>query len=340
MTRRPIAIAAAAGVIAALALSAMAPAAQFGQRPLKQGASGKDVRALQRNLAKLGHPTPVSGVYGPDTKRSVKALERRRSWPIDGKVSRRDAVRISKLASKRAKKPGTIFYVHGLTLPTVTLRAQSAGRAELEVTDARTGAVVAELGASFGSAGTGAKSWNGQASAGYYAPDSTYRIALADPGSARAAITGGQTKPFRLRLRTFPVPGPHGYGGAASRFGASRTGHTHQGQDMSAACGERLYVVEGGTVTTKAYQASGAGHYVVIHGAATGSDYVYMHMPKPTWAAKGQTVFTAQQIGKVGTTGSSTGCHLHFERWTAPGWYVGGRPYDPLSELLYWDKYS
>jgi hypothetical protein len=28
------------------------------------------------------------------------------------------------------------------------------------------------------------------------------------------------------------------------------------------------------------------------------------------------------------------------ERWSAPGWYVGGAPYDPLPELLYWDSYS
>jgi hypothetical protein len=32
--------------------------------------------------------------------------------------------------------------------------------------------------------------------------------------------------------------------------------------------------------------------------------------------------------------------HLQFERWSPPGWFVGGAAYDPLPELQYWDSYS
>jgi hypothetical protein len=40
-------------------------------------------------------------------------------------------------------------------------------------------------------------------------------------------------------------------------------------------------------------------------------------------------------IGLAGTTGWSTGCHLHFEEWTGPGWYAGGtRPGDPGSAVI------
>jgi murein DD-endopeptidase MepM/ murein hydrolase activator NlpD len=112
------------------------------------------------------------------------------------------------------------------------------------------------------------------------------------------------------------------------------------GQDVAASCGERLYVVETGVVSVNAYQATGAGYYVVIHGTITGTDSVYMHLKTASWAPAGTAVYAGQQIGKVGNTGASQGCHLHFERWSPPGWYVGGAAYDPLPELLYWDSYS
>jgi murein DD-endopeptidase MepM/ murein hydrolase activator NlpD len=42
----------------------------------------------------------------------------------------------------------------------------------------------------------------------------------------------------------------------------------------------------------------------------------------------------------VGDTGRASGCHLHFEEWTAPGWYAGGKPFDPLPDLRAWDAQS
>jgi murein DD-endopeptidase MepM/ murein hydrolase activator NlpD len=173
-----------------------------------------------------------------------------------------------------------------------------------------------------------------------WASDSTYRFALAPGGTAGAQLSAGQTQPFVWRGRAFPVPGPHSFGGAGARFGAPRPGHIHQGQDVAAACGQKMVAAEVGTVKTNAYQAGGAGYYLVIHGATSGTDYVYMHMKKASWAPVGWVVRTGEGIGKVGNTGSSSGCHLHFERWTAPGWYVGGSAYDPLPELLSWDTYS
>lgn len=344
MSGRGAALAVAVAVAAALVpASAASGASRFGARPLAAGASGKDVRALQRNLTRLGYRTPVTGVYGPDTRRSVKRLERKRGWPVNGKVSRSDAAGIVALVAKRAKrrKPAAaLFYQRGLSRPTVTLSAGAAGTATLEVVDTRSGGVVAELPTRFDSAGTGSRSWDGLASGGYAAPDSSYRIRMGEAGGTGAVISGGQSGAFKLRLHAFPLPGPHSYGGSGSRFGAGRGDHAHQGQDMAAGCGEPLLAAAGGTVVTRAYQAGGAGHYLVIHGAITGSDYVYMHMPKPSWAAEGTRVYAGQQVGKVGSTGASTGCHLHFERWTPPGWYAGGRPYDPLGELRYWDGYS
>jgi murein DD-endopeptidase MepM/ murein hydrolase activator NlpD len=85
---------------------------------------------------------------------------------------------------------------------------------------------------------------------------------------------------------------------------------------------------------------SAAGYYAVIDGAETGVDYVYMHMRKPALVTTGERVFTGQKIGEVGETGRATGCHLHFELWTAPGWYEGGRAFDPLLSLRLWDSFS
>ena len=137
----------------------------------------------------------------------------------------------------------------------------------------------------------------------------------------------------------FPVADPHNFGGASARFGAPRSGHRHQGQDIFAPCGTPIYSATAGVVKVRAYQAKGAGYYLVI-GGADGTDTVYMHMKKASWAPVGTPTYPGQQIGRVGATGSASGCHLHFEHWTAPGWYSGGYPYDPLPELLAWDSYS
>jgi murein DD-endopeptidase MepM/ murein hydrolase activator NlpD len=308
---------------------------RFGERALSVGAKGKDVRLLQRALTRLGVSTGIDGAFGKGTFRSVKAFERQRGWPVNGRVTKKEAKKIKKLLAR----PASGYYLFGLTSPTLMLDSRKAGNAEVKVSDSG-GNAVATLAVSFSGDESKSVSWNGALGAGGWAPDGTYTMRLSDPGTANASVTGGQTAPFPLHAKYFPVPGTHSFGGTGSRFGAPRGDHIHQGQDMAAACGERLYVAEGGTLRVNSYQASGAGYYIVIHGAISGSDYVYMHLQAPSWAPPNTTVYTAQQIGRVGNTGHSTGCHLHFERWSPPGWYVGGAAYDPLPELLYWDSYS
>jgi murein DD-endopeptidase MepM/ murein hydrolase activator NlpD len=144
---------------------------------------------------------------------------------------------------------------------------------------------------------------------------------------------------FDLYDNMFPVRGRHDYGDAQARFGAPRAGHRHQGQDVMARCGTPLVAARGGTVKFKQYHAA-AGNYVVIDAAGTDVDYVYMHMAEPTPFRPGDKVYTGQRIGSVGDTGDADGCHLHFELWTAPGWYDGGKPFDPLPSLQAWDSWS
>jgi murein DD-endopeptidase MepM/ murein hydrolase activator NlpD len=78
----------------------------------------------------------------------------------------------------------------------------------------------------------------------------------------------------------------------------------------------------------------------VIDTFGSGVDHAYMHLASPSAYNEGDRVYTGDQIGVVGTTGSSTACHLHFEEWSAPGWYDGGQPFDPLADLRAWDSWS
>ncbi|MBX5470564.1 MAG: peptidoglycan DD-metalloendopeptidase family protein [Thermoleophilaceae bacterium] len=186
-------------------------------------------------------------------------------------------------------------------------------------------------------------SWNGTAG-GKPQPEGRYafRLAARTPQGATARSAQAPTSErdsFDLYQRIFPVRGRHDFGGAGARFGAGRSGHSHQGQDVLARCGVRLVAVEGGTVEFKQYQ-SAAGYYLVIHGDASGYDYAYMHLRAPTPFSPGDHVSTGEQIGNVGDTGDATACHLHLEMWTPPGWYDGGHPVDPLPFLKAWDQYS
>ena len=84
----------------------------------------------------------------------------------------------------------------------------------------------------------------------------------------------------------------------------------HNGVDLALPQGEPIYAAKSGKVTTASYQAGGAGYYVSInHG--DGFTSVYMHMTHYI-VAPGQYVNAGQVIGYVGSTGGSTGPHLHF----------------------------
>jgi len=185
--------------------------------------------------------------------------------------------------------------------------------------------------------------WDGTTAEGKPARNGKYsfRISPQAPAPAARKASAGTTLAlaFTLYGYTFPILGAHDYGGAMGRFGAGRSGHTHQGQDVMASCGTPLIAARGGTVQYAGWD-DGGGNYVVIDGKGTASDFVYMHMLEPSPLKKGETVRTGQPIGLVGTTGSSSGCHLHFEIWAGPGWYEGGSPFDPLAELQKWDSYS
>ena len=185
--------------------------------------------------------------------------------------------------------------------------------------------------------------WNGRLGPVAAAPGRySFRLTAATAAGAvaRSAQAGDfERDAFDLYDHVFPIRGRHDYGGEGARFGAGRYGHSHQGHDVMAACGTRLVAARGGRVKFQQYHAA-AGYYVVIDGGASDVDYVYMHLAEPSPFQPGDRVFTGQRIGTVGDSGNARGCHLHFELWTAPGWYDGGAPFDPLPALEAWDSWS
>jgi murein DD-endopeptidase MepM/ murein hydrolase activator NlpD len=150
-----------------------------------------------------------------------------------------------------------------------------------------------------------------------------------------AGIAGPpQPAAFEFARDRFPILGPHVFGTGAAAFGGPRG---HQGQDVFAVCGTPLVAAHAGTVKFSDYQGR-AGNYLVIDNDGVATDYGYMHLRDKALVSEGEHVATGQLVGYVGDTGDADGCHLHFEIWTAPGWYAGGRPTDPLPSLKAWDR--
>ena len=124
---------------------------------------------------------------------------------------------------------------------------------------------------------------------------------------------------------THPVPGAaitSGFGGRVAPTAGATTGH--DGIDYGAGYGAAVYAADSGTVITAQYNSARGNYIVINHG--NGMQTWYQHLSSMN-VTVGQTVARGQVIGNVGTTGISTGPHLHFEV------HVGGVPVNPLNYL-------
>jgi murein DD-endopeptidase MepM/ murein hydrolase activator NlpD len=98
----------------------------------------------------------------------------------------------------------------------------------------------------------------------------------------------------------------------------------HTGQDFSAPYGTPIRAVGDGTIVSAGWDGSYGQKIVVVH--ADGTETWYAHMS--SFVRTGGSVKAGDVIGRVGSTGNSTGNHLHFE--ARPG---GGDPVEPMSWL-------
>jgi murein DD-endopeptidase MepM/ murein hydrolase activator NlpD len=85
---------------------------------------------------------------------------------------------------------------------------------------------------------------------------------------------------------------------------------THNGIDIAAKYGTNILAADSGTVITSAYNSSYGNYVVISHGNGMTTLYAHMSARK---VSEGNAVSTGQTIGLVGSTGASTGPHLHFE---------------------------
>jgi len=141
-----------------------------------------------------------------------------------------------------------------------------------------------------------------QASAGH---STKYRFIWPEPSSQISQPFGPSTYWFEPPYGSYP--------------------HFHTGIDMVEPFGSPVFAADDGIVALVGSSGSGYGNYVVIAHAG-GFDTLYGHLSTALVKA-GQTVTQGTPVGLEGSTGNSTGAHLHFEL------RVNGRPVDPTPYL-------
>ena len=120
-------------------------------------------------------------------------------------------------------------------------------------------------------------------------------------------MTGQITSPFGWRRSPF---------GGSPEF--------HQGLDIAANMGTTIIAPASGTVISSGWYG-GYGNYILIdHGGGMATGYGHLSQ---MFVSAGQQIQKGQAIGAVGSTGASTGPHLHFEV------RINGKPVDPAAYL-------
>lgn len=138
--------------------------------------------------------------------------------------------------------------------------------------------------------------------------------------SAGASVVSGNG------MFTHPCPG---YTRISSYFGWREqplpgASTNHKGMDFAAPTGTPIYAAAAGTVTSAGYSGNAGNLIIINHG--NGLQTYYMHCHK-IYVKAGQKVSKGQNIAIVGTTGNSTGPHLHFQVMS------GGTPVNPQNYL-------
>lgn len=156
-------------------------------------------------------------------------------------------------------------------------------------------------------------------------------VAAAAAAAAKAAAEWAAAHP----APTTPAGNVNGSGWAKPAYGHISSGFGsrvspcngcssyHYGVDIAGGCNNPIYAASSGTISFAGWNG-GYGNFILInHGGGLSTGYGHI-VNGGILVHSGQSVSAGQQIAKIGSTGNSTGCHLHFE--TRPG----GSPVNPI----------
>jgi len=144
-------------------------------------------------------------------------------------------------------------------------------------------------------------------------------LTVSKPAKAKAAVKKVVAKVTGGRVAS-PVPGhsvTYAYGVRNSGYAAG----FHTGADYAARTGTPVVAVRSGRIIRSDSAGGAYGNWIQLLGD-DGRVYMYAHL-SVRQVSVGQRVKAGQQIGKVGSTGNSTGPHLHFEKSKGSSWRYG-----------------
>ena len=124
--------------------------------------------------------------------------------------------------------------------------------------------------------------------------------------SENKADTGEVIQNAQLEEISFAIPV---FAEVSSPFG-KRWGREHKGMDFAANHGDDVFATNNGTVSYSGYEQSFGNLIIIEH--SNGYESYYAHLSERI-VSYGESVSKGQLIGRVGSTGNSTGPHLHFE---------------------------
>ena len=291
-------------------------AASVALAPDAAHARSANVAALQVALKALDlYGGQIDGIRGPGTARAVRRFQRRRHLTADGvagprtrrALGRRGRPRLGKRVLRRGRRGWDV--------------------AALQFMLRRRGARPGSIDGGFGNATSRAvrrfQRRAGLSADGVVGPATLRALRRTRPGRRRRARRRGVRRGGAVGGRVLffrPLNYPIG-----DRFGM-RWGRPHQGLDFTAPMGARVEAAGRGVVSYAGSSVGGYGNLVIVD-HRLGFQTYYAHLSRVT-SYVGERVNGGTRVGLVGSTGNSTGPHLHFEVRR------NGTPIDPIPRLL------